>query len=149
MKDSNEQIAQLDTEFFLPLIKHTGAAVLVIDNTGHDMQTKDGPIAMDHARGASAKGDKMDVTTLFHRPEKDNNYLTEISIQKMRLHYPSPKPIWVSTPQDRIEFYITDHDGRPREPLWPGLRVQPSDGDPTPIEQVAEAALRDRFGGVR
>ncbi len=149
MKDSNEQIAQLDTEFFLPLIKHTGAAVLVIDNTGHDMQTKDGPISMDHARGASAKGDKMDVTTLFSRPEKDNNYLTEISVQKMRLHYPAPKPIWVSTPQDRIEFYITDHDGRPREPLWPGLRVVPDDGDPTPIEQVAEAALRDRFGGVR
>ena len=67
-RDSNEQVASLDTEFFLPIIRLTGAAIVIIDNTGHSLRTDKRMVKTDHARGASAKGDKMDVTVLFDRP---------------------------------------------------------------------------------
>lgn len=107
-KDSNEAIAALDNEVFLPLIRSTGAALVVIDNTGHDAITDRGKIKADHARGASAKGDKMEVTLWFRRPFEDNNYRTEIAVKKMRLDYPMPAPVTVETPEDEINFYYVD-----------------------------------------
>lgn len=146
-KDSNEQVADLDNTFFLPLIKHTGASIIVIDNTGHDAITSSGKVPMDHARGASAKHDKMDVVIQFDRPYNDNNYLARITVQKMRMDYKAPAPIFIQTPTDRIEFTIVDEKGRPRRPLWPGRWVPTSD-ERTPIEEQAEGRLIDQFGGA-
>lgn len=144
MKDSNEQVSELDTEFFLPIIKNTGATVLVIDNTGHAAMTDKGPVKMQHARGASAKGDKMDVTILFDRPYEDNNYLTRMAVKKMRFDQPMPKPVEVYTPTHNIEFFYTESD----KPMWPGLDFIPK-AEVTPHEEAAEARLRDRFGGLK
>jgi hypothetical protein len=143
MRDSAEQIAELDVNFFLPVIKLTGAAVIIIDNTGHSTITDNGIIKMDHARGSSAKGDKMDVTILFDRPIDDNNYLTRLTIKKMRFDYPMPKPVRIYTPKDRIEFYYREDD----KPVWPGLDIMPV-AEPTAYDQAAEARLRDRFGAI-
>ena len=144
MKDSNEQIAQLDTEFFLPLVRHTGAAVIMIDNTGHPVFGDKGKIKMDHARGASAKGDKADVTVWFDRPYEDNNYLTTLTVKKMRLDYAMPHPVNVVTPSDRIEFFYADDNGTPHRPMWQALDVADK-ADLSPYEDVAVARLRDRF----
>jgi len=115
---TNDEVARLDNEFFLPLIEQTGATFLVIDNTGHDAITDAGKIRADHARGASAKGDKMDVTLWFHRPYEDNNYLTRIECKKMRLDESMPPPVTVETGQGAIEFYLNS-DGLRGEAMWP------------------------------
>lgn len=143
LKDSNEQVAELDTEFFLPVIKHTGASILVIDNTGHPAVTDRGLIKMEHARGASAKGDKMDVTIFFDRPYADNNYLTKIEVKKMRYDRPIPEPVVVFTPTDTIEFYFE----KTHKPMWPGLDIM-AKPEPTPLEKAAEARLKDRFKAI-
>lgn len=140
MRDSAEQIAELDVNFFLPIIRLTGAAVIIIDNTGHDAITDKGVVKMDHARGSSAKGDKMDVTILFDRPYEDNNYLTRMSVKKMRFDHSWPQPVEVYTPTDHIEFYFKESD----RPMWPGLDIMPKP-ERTPYDEIAEAGLRDRF----
>jgi hypothetical protein len=144
MKDSNEQVSELDTTFFLPIIRQTGATVIIIDNTGHPAVTDKGVIKMQHARGASAKGDKMDVTLWFDRPYEDNNYLTRISCKKMRYDRPIPKPIEVYTPTDHIEFYYAETG----KPMWPGLDIMPKP-EPTAYDEVAAARLKDRFGALK
>jgi hypothetical protein len=149
-KDSAEQIAELDTNFFLPLITNTGAAVLILDNTGHPSITEKGPVKPDHARGSSAKGDKVDISFQFERPYEDNNYLTRITCRKMRLDHPWPKPITILTPSDRIEFFhaeVKDGAAHPGQPLWPGLDVAEK-AEPTPYDELAEARLKGRFGLV-
>jgi 5S rRNA maturation endonuclease (ribonuclease M5) len=143
MRDSNEQVAELDTDFFLPIIRLTGAAVVVIDNTGHSAITDKGIVRMDHARGASAKGDKMDVTVLFDRPFEDNNYLTRLTVKKMRFDHSWPSPAEVYTPTDTIEFYYAE-DGKP---MWPGIDILPKP-DRTAYDDIAEAGLRDRFKAI-
>ena len=143
MRDSAEQIAELDVQFFLPIIKLTGAAVIIIDNTGHSMVTDKGVVKMDHARGSSAKGDKMDVTILFDRPLEEDNYLTRLTVKKMRFDYPMPKPVRMYTPKDRIEFYYREDD----KPVWPGLDILPVP-ELTGYDRAAEARLRDRFGAL-
>lgn len=131
----------MDTTVFLPLIKMTGAAVLILDNTGHSFRTDKGDIVKsDHARGASAKGDKMDVTVMLDRPFETNNYLTRLTVKKMRMDYPMPPPVEVYTPKDTIEFYFNDTD----RPMWPGLDIMPKP-EPTPYDELAAARLRDRF----
>lgn len=149
-KDSNEAVSALDTEFFLPLIKHTGAAIVMIDNTGHAVWTDKGKVKMDHARGASAKGDKADVTIWFDRPFEDNNYLTRIHVKKMRMDYPMPKPVEVITPRDRIEFYyaeMQDEHAVPGSPMWPGLDVADKP-EPSPYDEMAELRLKRKFGAI-
>jgi hypothetical protein len=143
LRDSNEQVSELDTTFFLPVIKLTGAAVIVIDNTGHSAVTDKGVVKMEHARGASAKGDKMDVTVLFDRPFEDNNYMTRLTVKKMRFDHTIPKPIEVYTATDSIEFYYEETG----KPMWPGLDIIPK-AEPTPSDLAAEARLKDKFGAV-
>jgi hypothetical protein len=107
--NDNEEVAQLDTEVFQPIIDGTGASLLILDNTGHSTYSEDGEHKQDHARGASAKGDKMEVTLWFDRPIKGDNYRTRISVMKMRLDHPIPEPMVVVTPRDRIEFFKSEH----------------------------------------
>lgn len=144
-KDSNEAVAELDTEVFLPIVKTTGAAVLVLDNTGHPSITDQGVFKMDHARGASAKGDKMDVCCWFDRPYSDNNFATKITIKKMRLDYKIPDPVVVGTPRDRIAFYYLDDKGNMTDrPMWPTDFVLPGrPSEETQQEQRAVARVKD------
>jgi hypothetical protein len=166
-RESNEAIAELDSEVFLPLMKTTGAAILAIDNTGHALLTESGKLKPDHARGASAKGDKMEVCLSFDRPFDSNNYRTRIRWTKMRLDYPMPKDVVIETPMDRIEFYQVDDGVRTDRPLWKGDVVEPEnpvtsapvvdsgatptmDGteEMTPEERRKLARLRDMFKAV-
>lgn len=142
-KDSNEQVSALDNDFFLPVIRETGAAVLVIDNSGHDAITDKGVIKTDHARGASAKHDKMDTVFMFRRPREDNNYLTRITCKKMRYDRPWPGTVEVYTPTDVIEFYDADSN----KPMWPGLDIMPKP-EATPYDEIAAARLRDKFSPI-
>lgn len=116
----DQDIADLDNEVFQPLIDATGATILLIDNTGHDVFTDKGKHKMDRARGSSAKADKMDVTLWMDRPFEDDNYQSELHVKKMRYDFPMPSPVRISTPQDSIEFYITDNQGHRTGPLWGG-----------------------------
>ena len=148
-RESNEAVAELDNEVLLPLIKQTGATVLLIDNTGHDFVTDSGKIRADHARGASAKGDKMEVTLWFHRPFEDNNYRTTINVKKMRLDYPIPAPLTVETPSERIEFYTVEQGIRTEKVAWGGGMVtEEKTANPeemTPEERRKLARIRDMF----
>lgn len=148
-RESNEAVAELDNEVLLPLIKQTGATVLLIDNTGHDFVTDSGKIRADHARGASAKGDKMEVTLWFHRPFEDNNYRTTITVKKMRLDYPIPQPLTIETPQERIEFYHVSQGVRTETSAWGGGTVPEektaSPDEMTPEERRKLARIRDMF----
>jgi hypothetical protein len=143
-RDSNEEVAELDTSFFLPVIKVTGAAIIVIDNTGHAAMTDKGPQKPQHARGASAKGDKMDTTILFERPYEDNNYLTRLTMKKMRYDRRMPAPVEIFTPTDTIEFYYSEGG----KPMWPGLDILPKP-DATPLDDLAAARLRDQFAVLK
>jgi len=142
MRDSAEEISELDVGFFLPIIKQTGAAVIIIDNTGHPAITDKGVTKMDHARGSSAKGDKMDVTIQFDKPDPKNNYLTSLAVRKMRFDKAMPRDVEIYTPTDTIEFYFAETG----KPMWPGLDILPKP-EPTAYDEAAEAGLRDRFGG--
>lgn len=156
-RESNEAIAQLDNEVLLPIINTTGATILLIDNTGHSVITDGGKIKSDHARGASAKGDKMEVTLWFDKPFETNNYRTQISVKKMRLDYQAPAPEQIETTQGAIEFYEV-HDGLMSDtPHWPGDRldlhtevveVAPEPEEMTPEERRKLARVRDMFKGV-
>lgn len=117
----DQDIADLDNDVFQPLIDATGATILLIDNTGHDVFTDKGKFKMDRARGSSAKADKMDVTLWMDRPFEDDNYQSELHVKKMRYDFPIPSPVRISTPQDSIEFYITDNQGHRTGPLWGGV----------------------------
>jgi hypothetical protein len=166
--ETNADVAALDTEVFMPIINLTGAALLIIDNTGHSYFTSDGQKKKpEHARGASAKGDKMEVTLWFDRPYEDNNYCTDVAVKKMRLDYKIPKPLRIQTPRDRIEFYEVGDDGVLGQPVWPGLRVleesvpldstivssptppstspSASPDELTPVERRAIARVKDKF----
>lgn len=124
-RDANAEVAQLDEEVFLPMVEATGATLLILDNTGHDWWVGGERMKADHARGASAKGDKMDYSLFFSRPDEHDNYCTEIQVQKVRIDYPTPPPITVYTTRDRIEFYHKIGDtGFRGDPLWPASRVE-------------------------
>jgi hypothetical protein len=159
--ETNEDVARLDAEVFIPLINLTGAALLILDNTGHDMNTETGKIKADHARGASAKHDKMEVALWFRRPFEDNNYRTTISFRKMRLDYPMPRPLTVETPREIIEFHEVEQSGLKGRPHWRGEPMvqeetvlvteapsaestEPSD-EMTPAEKRALARVKDKF----
>lgn len=119
--NANDEVAALDKQVLMPLIRETGATIMLIDNQGWDGD--DG--ATGHVRGASAKEDKMETCLWFERPKPVDNYLTRLSVTKMRLDVPMPAPVDIRTPQDRIEFY-EEPSGLPH---WPGMRVEPEDAD--------------------
>lgn len=117
----DDQVATLDEDFFQPLIDGTGATLAIIDNTGHDMVGSFGNrIESAHARGSSAKGDKMDVTIFLTRPDEGNNYLTEVHVKKMRYDIPIPAKRLVVAPSDHdgIEFFFADSTGAAGESAW-------------------------------
>lgn len=155
-RESNEAVAELDAEVLMPILRTTGASILLIDNVGHDFVTDSGKIKADHARGASAKGDKMEVTLWFHRPFEDNNYRTQVGWKKMRLNYPAPSPVTMETPQERIEFYLVNDGVRTETSVWDGgVEVPKSDepiadtDDMTPLERRKLARLSDMFKVVK
>lgn len=117
----DDQVAGLDDEFFQPIIDGTGASLVIIDNTGHDVVVGFGnKIQSQHARGSSAKGDKMDVTIFLTRPDEGNNYLTEVHVKKMRYDIPIPAKRLVVAPSDHegIEFYNANGLGQAGESAW-------------------------------
>jgi hypothetical protein len=46
--NDNEEVAQLDTEVFQPIIDGTGASLLILDNTGHSTYSEDGEHKQEH-----------------------------------------------------------------------------------------------------
>jgi len=117
----DDQVAELDDTFFGPIIDGTGASLVIIDNTGHDVVVGFGSkIQSQHARGSSAKGDKMDVTIFLTRPDEGNNYLTEVHVKKMRYDIPIPTKRLVVAPSehDSIEFYNANALGEAVSGAW-------------------------------
>ena len=138
---SNDEVATLDRDVLQPMIDETGATVLILDNTGHTIVTDRGKVKPDHARGASAKGDKMEVTLLFERPLESDNYRTKITMKKMRLDEPMAPPVEVFTPRDRVEFYKSGDNA----PLW-GEDDVVETSDSVELDPVRLARERDRLG---
>lgn len=131
--NNNDAVARLDREFFLPLIEETGASLMILDNTGQNVLTDRGQkMAPDWARGASAKGDKMDLTIHFEKPE-DTNHTTRMKVKKMRYDRGAPKPITVRTDPDVIDFRMIDDHGVDLGSMWT------SEGPPPPPEDVPDA----------
>jgi hypothetical protein len=140
---TNDEVADLDNRVLQPLMDETGATILILDNTGHAVITDKGRIKPDHARGASAKEDKMEVGLLFERPFESDNYRTTITMKKMRLDEPIAPPVEVYTPRDRVEFYKTDDDS----PLWAEDDVAEPPEDPLHgLDRVTLAREQDRLG---
>jgi hypothetical protein len=122
-RDSNEEIARLDNDVFQPIISATGATLLILDNVGQPSFAQDGTkVTPDWARGASAKGDKMELALFFARPFEEDNYTTDLSVKKMRIDQPMPGKSRIGTPRDKIEFYYV-RGGERMEPMWPGMQV--------------------------
>lgn len=136
----DDQVAELDDLYFGPLIDGTGASLVIIDNTGHDVVVGFGSkIQSQHARGSSAKGDKMDVTIFLTRPDEGNNYLTEVHVKKMRYDIPIPTKRLVVAPSehDSIEFYNANALGEAISGAW--------DVEDEAIDGLSN---RERDGGV-
>lgn len=145
----DDQMAVLDNEVFQPLTQRTGAALLILDNTGKPVWTDDGPHEQTQARGTSAKGDKMDLTLMLSRPYEDNNYLTDLRVTKMRLDTPIPQRKRITAPREKlpVEFFVADMEtGQALRPLWRDRIVTAVDGEvidppaPSPSESAAPLA---------
>lgn len=146
--EGNQEVSALDAEAILPIVSQTGATILILDNTGHGTITDTGVIKPQHARGASSKGDKQECTLSFDRPDPLNNYRCQITVTKMRLDYPMPRPVVVETPKDRINFYYVEQGIRTERPLWPEEEVNMEDASnvessPEPTEAVADPQERE------
>lgn len=126
----DDQFAELDEQFFQPIIEGTGATLVLVDNTGHDVVVGFGTrTPSQHPRGTSAKIDKMDVGIWLNRPDEMNNYLTEIHVKKMRYDIPIPAKRVVVAPSahEGIEFYIADPvTGDPGVSLWKEEDMMPN-----------------------
>lgn len=137
----DQDVADLDNEVFQPLIEATGATVMLIDNTGHDMMTDKGPVKMNRARGSSAKADKMDVTIWMDRPYSDDNYMADIRVMKMRYDFPMPKTTRISTPRDYIDFWVvSDKTNQRISPMWGGTWVDVA-GPSGDVARIPDEAL--------
>lgn len=124
--NNNDAVAALDADVFQPIIDATGATLLILDNVGHSVIDAQGQAhAPHHARGASAKGDKMEVAVSFSRPDNNNNFRTRLVVTKMRLDEPMPGSETIETRQDRIEFYEVYNGTMTGSPVWPSARVEP------------------------
>lgn len=171
--NDNDGIARLDAEVFLPIVEATGATLLILDNTGNPVITDRGKVSPDHARGASAKGDKMDVTLMFEKPYADNNFMTELRVEKMRFDEEKPPPVRIYTPKDSIQFFVGEKIGFGRshwdsvvpsegtrstesedgvvahvEERVPESPLPPSPDELTPAERRALARVKDKLGAV-
>ena len=120
LRDSNQAVARLDQEVFQPLIDETGAALLILDNTGHPSTDRDGKSTTPPwARGASAKVDKVEIELMFERPNLGDNHTVTISMNKMRLDLKMPKPVTITTDPHDINFVVIDKKtGASLGPLW-------------------------------
>jgi len=149
--NNNDAVAKLDREFFLPLIEETGATLLILDNTGQAMLTDRGKIQSDWARGASAKGDKMDMTLFFERPDEMDNHTTRIKVKKIRGDSAMPRPIVVRTDADVIDFRVIDEQGVDLGSMWdhdgeiPEPPKQVPDAPKSLLERLEEARLKARL----
>jgi hypothetical protein len=143
MRDSNQAVARLDQDVFMPLMEETGAALLILDNVGHpDLQSGRKP---DWARGASAKMDKVDIALWFERPDTSDNYTTRIKVQKMRLDRGTPKPIIIRTGKGDIEFEVLGENDTVLGPLWGYF----GNVDPYEAETERPKGLLDRLRDAR
>ena len=122
IRDSNKAVAVLDQEVFQPLMNETGASLLILDNTGHAMVSDKGRVVKaEHARGASAKHDKVDVALFFERPDEGDNYTTRIKVKKIRYHRSIPKPLTVravDVEEGGLDFRILDNQGLDMGSFW-------------------------------
>lgn len=118
LRDSNQAVAKLDAEVFMPLMEETGATLLILDNTGHSVVTEKGMMKTEWARGASAKGDKMDLSMYFDRPSEEDNYTTRIKVKKMRGDIKIPVPITVTAGDGNIDFRVVGKKGEDLGSLW-------------------------------
>jgi hypothetical protein len=154
VRDSNQGVARLDQEVFMPLMNETGATLMILDNTGHDIRTQRGPVKAEHARGASAKHDKMDVALYFERPNPDDNYVTRIKVKKMRYHRAIPKPVTVRAEdiEGGIDFRVLDHQGLDIGSMWDGTEdpyeAPPPDRPSSLLERLKQARDRTVLGEV-
>lgn len=150
--NNNDAVSRLDREFFLPLVEETGATLLILDNTGQAVMTDRGKAMPDWARGASAKGDKMDHTLFFDRPDENDNHMARIKIQKIRGDEKKPRPLRIKTGQGAIDFRIVDEHGTDLGPFWPGdggvrLPAAPvPDAPASLLDRLRLAKERDRLG---
>lgn len=159
-QNDNDEMARLDNEVFQPIIDHTGATLLILDNTGKSSFTDTGAeVKQQSARGASGKGDKMEVSLWFDRPEESDNYTTRITVKKMRLDYPIPPAIIARTPRSTIEFEVVDKATGSTSAMWPGTLGPPGPenglesltepaNSMSPQERRALARLKDTLGLV-
>lgn len=145
--NNNDSVARLDREFFLPLIEETGASLLILDNTGQAVITDRGRVQPDWARGASAKGDKMDITLMFERPDEADNHTAKIRVKKMRMDRRIPKPIVVRTDPDNIDFRMIDDHGVDLGSMW-DLRDDTPKPKPPPKPE-APMSIIDRLREAR
>lgn len=146
-QNSNDAIAKLDRTFFLPLIEATGATLVLLDNTGQSILTDRGQkMSPDWARGASAKGDKMDLSIHFEQPE-GRDHTTKMTVKKMRGDRAKPRPLTVKTDPDNIDFRIVDDHDVDLGSMW----RQDGDELPVPQEDKPEAprSLLDRLRDER
>jgi 5S rRNA maturation endonuclease (ribonuclease M5) len=142
---SNDTVAELDVEYFQPLIEDTGATLLLLDNTGHDVHTDEGVFKMDHARGASAKRDKMDIEYHLSRPDEADLYRTRIKSTKLR-----DGGIYITediyTPPNRIEFYRKKEGTLLwRDDVLNGEEADVNTDDMTVEDRLAYAQLTDKL----
>lgn len=145
--NNNDAVAKLDREFFLPLIEETGATLLILDNTGQAVITDKGRYQPEHARGASAKGDKMDMTLMFDRPDEEDNHKARIRVKKIRGDSSIPKPITVKTDPHNIDFRRVDEHGVDLGSMWDDDAPKYEPKEPEPED--APESLLDRLKKAR
>jgi hypothetical protein len=96
-ENDNAAITALDREALVPLVKKTGASVLVLDHTGHPQMIKRGGASA--GRGASAKGQKADGVLVFEPKERG-----EFTIRVPKLRGPR-------IPDDAVVNVLDTDDG--------------------------------------
>ncbi len=110
-QNDNDTIARMDREWFLPLIEETGATLLILDNIGQSVMTDRGKVQPDWARGASTKGNKMDLSLMMDRPDETDNHTARIRVKKLRGEGTIPAPALIRTTKDEISFRYIDDQG--------------------------------------
>lgn len=144
-QNDNDAMAKIDREFFLPIIEETGATLLILDNTGQPILTERGKMQPDWARGASAKGDKMDQALHLDRPKEDDNHLCRLKVKKVRGDGSIPKAALLRTDRDVIDFRYVDEHGADLGPMWDGAPKPP----PKPEPQGAPDSVLDKLKKAR
>jgi KaiC/GvpD/RAD55 family RecA-like ATPase len=148
-QNDNDTIARMDREWFLPLIEETGATLLLLDNVGAAMQTDGGMVEQERARGATTKGNKMDLTLLMTRPDELDNHTARIKVKKIRGEGTMTHPRLISTPEDVIDFRYVDDQGTDLGPMWPDDDAPPPEAKAKPEPEGAPESVLDRLKAAR